>query len=148
MPSHKHFLTELSRPICRTDLSFGVVLDCTDLSFDASFCSRNASVGVAFCNWTLFVHDFGWDVRAGVVFDVDDARFWVTLQYHFFMTCGQHVLRECFFCVTMTLAFAKYVPSIRREQAGVVIGVPSSPMLSVPNFDTPPGLDSFFDARK
>ena len=51
-------------------------------------------------DWT-FVRDFGWDVRASFVFDVDDA--W--LQYHFPMTCGQ---RKCSFCVTMTQAFARY----------------------------------------
>ena len=45
---------------------------------------------------------------AGFVFDVGDARFLVTLQYHFLTTCGQHVVRKCYFCVTMTRAFARY----------------------------------------
>ena len=36
------------------------------------------------------------------VFDVDDARFLVALQYDFLMTCRPHVERECSFCVTMT----------------------------------------------
>ena len=44
-------------------------------------------VGVTVSNWALFVHDFGWDVRACFAFDVDDARFLVALQYHFLMTC-------------------------------------------------------------
>ena len=68
----------------------------------------NGAVGVAVSDWTFFVHDFGWDVRAGFVFGVDDARFLIALQYHFLMTRGQHVVRECSFCVTMTRAFAKY----------------------------------------
>ena len=42
------------------------------------------------------------------MFDVDDARFLVALQGHFLMTCGQHVVRKCQFCVTMTRAFARY----------------------------------------
>ena len=43
--------------------------------------------------------------------DVDDARFLVALQYHFLMTCGQHVVRMCSFCVTMIRAFARYCVS-------------------------------------
>ena len=62
----------------------------------------------AVSNWAFFEHDFGWDVRAGFVFDVDDARFLVALQYHYLMTCGQNVVRECSFCVTTTRAFARY----------------------------------------
>ena len=31
----------------------------------------------------FFVHDFGWDVRASFVFDVDDARFLIALQVLF-----------------------------------------------------------------
>ena len=42
------------------------------------------------------------------VFDVDDAQFLISLQYHFLMTGGQHVVRECSCCVTMTCAFARY----------------------------------------
>ena len=34
------------------------------------------------------------------VFDVNDARFLIALQYHFLMTCGQHVVRKRSFCVT------------------------------------------------
>ena len=84
---------------------------------------------------------------AGFVLDVDDARFLVTLQYHCLMTCGQHVVRECSFCVTMTRAFAKYnvgEECIRQSVMTSQIAVASSPMtiLSVANFDTPPGLDS------
>ena len=58
---------------------------------------------------------------------------WSTLQCHFLMTCGQHVVRECSFCKAMSLP------------AGMVIGVQSSPMniQSVATFDTPPGLDSW-----
>ena len=40
--------------------------------------------------------------------DVDDARFLVALQYHFLMTCGQHVVRGCSFRVTMTRPFARH----------------------------------------
>ena len=67
------------------------------------------------------------------VFDVNDAKFLVALHCHFLMTCGQHVVRECSFCAAMSLP------------AGMVIGVPSSPMniQSVATFDTPPGLDSW-----
>ena len=65
----------------------------------------SATVGVNVSDWTFFVHDFGWNVRARFVFDVDDARFLLPLQYHFLMTCGQHIVRKC---VTMTRAFARY----------------------------------------
>ena len=86
--------------------------------------SLDAAVGVAVSNCALSEHDFSWDVRATFVFDVDDARFLVALQYH----------------------FARYhVGNVNPSQpAGMVIGVPSSPMnmLSVANFDTPPGLAS------
>ena len=83
-------------------------IDCTDLSSDGLIRSLNATVGVAVSVWTFFVHDFGWDVRARFVFDVDDARFLIALQYHFLMTSGKHVVRDCSFCVTMTRAFARY----------------------------------------
>ena len=75
-----------------------MVLDGTDLSLDGLVCSLNASVGVTVSNWPFFEHDFGCDVRAGFVFDVDDTRFLVAVQNHFLMTCGQHVVRECSFC--------------------------------------------------
>ena len=40
--------------------------------------------------------------------DVDDVRFLFALQFHFLMTCGQHIVRESsHFCVTMTRAFAQ-----------------------------------------
>ena len=45
---------------------------------------------------------------ADIEFDVDDSRILVALQYHFLVTCGQHVVRECSFCVTMTRASARY----------------------------------------
>ena len=70
--------------------------------------SLKATVGVAVSDWTIFLHDFGWDVRAGFVFDVDDARFLIALLYHFVMTCGQHVVLKRSFCVTMSRAFAKH----------------------------------------
>ena len=91
----------------RTNLSFSVVLDCTNLSLDGLVRSLNATACVAVSDWTFFVHDFGWDVRVVFLFDVDDARFLVALQCHFLMTCGQHIVRKCSFCVTMTRAFAK-----------------------------------------
>ena len=56
---------------------------------------------------------FCWDVRAGFEFDVDDARFLIALQYHCLTTCGQYVVGECSFCVTMTRAFCK-VPRQQR----------------------------------
>ena len=59
--------------------------------------SLNAAVCVAVSDWAFFVHDFGWDVRASFVFDVDDSRFLVALQYHFLMTCGQHVVAQVLF---------------------------------------------------
>ena len=68
-------MTELSRPI--------VAPICRSVqSLDGLVRSLNATVGVAVSNWAFFVHDFGWDVRAGFVFDVDDARFLVALQYN------------------------------------------------------------------
>ena len=110
-----HSKTEVSRPSVgtnrRTNLSFNGVLDCTNQSLDGLVRSLSPTVGVAVVDWTFFLHDFGWDVRAGFMFDVDDARFLVALQYHFLMTCGQHVVRECSFCVTMTPAFARYTVS-------------------------------------
>ena len=42
------------------------------------------------------------------MFDVDDARWLVALQYHFLITCGQHIVRKCSFCVTTTRALARY----------------------------------------
>ena len=42
------------------------------------------------------------------VFDVDDARFLVALQYHFLMTRGQHIVGECSFSIAMTRPFDKY----------------------------------------
>ena len=108
-----HFKTDLSRPNRRTDLSSSEDLDCTDLSLDGLVCSLSAAVCVAVSDWTFFAHDFGGDVRASFVFNVDDARSLVNLQYHFLMTCGQHVVRECLFCVTMTRAIAKY--NVGRE---------------------------------
>ena len=60
----------------------------------------------------FFVHDFGRDVRAAFLFDVDDARVLIALQYHFLMTCGQHVVRKCSFCVQgTTLAKNAFVNS-------------------------------------
>ena len=91
-----------------TNLSFSAVLDCTNLPLDGLVHSLNATVGVAVSDWTFFVHDFGWDVRANFVFDVDDAGFLLALQHHFPMTCGQNVVCKCSFCVTMTRAFARY----------------------------------------
>ena len=85
-----------------------MVIDCTNLSLDGLVRSLNATVGVAVSSWTFFVHDSGWDVRAGFVFDVDNARLLIALQYHFLMIYGQHVVRKCFFCVTMTRVFARY----------------------------------------
>ena len=82
-----HDVQAISKLSCqtnrRTNLSFGVVLDCTNLSLDGLVRSLNATVGVAVSGWTFFVHGFGRDVGAGFVFDVDDARFLVALQYHF-----------------------------------------------------------------
>ena len=68
--------------------------------------SLNATVGVAVSDWTFFLHDFGWDVPAGFVFDVDDDRFLIALKYHFLMICGQHFVLKRSFCVTMSRAFA------------------------------------------
>ena len=72
------------------------------MSLDGLVCSLNAAVGVAVFDWAFSAHDFSWDVRVSFVFDVDDARFLVALQYHFLMT------REFSFCVTTTRAFARY----------------------------------------
>ena len=83
---------------------------------------------------TFFVDDVGWDVRAGFVFDVDDAWFLVASQCHFLMASGQHVEGECFFCVTVTRAVTRYnvgkecFRQTRHSQLGKMIGVPSSPM--------------------
>ena len=63
----------------RTDLSFGVILDRTNLSLHGSDGSLNAAVGVAVSDWAFFVHDFCWDVRSSFVFDVNDARFLIAL---------------------------------------------------------------------
>ena len=41
-------------------------------------------------------------MRVNFVFDVGDVRFLIALQYHFLMTCGQHVVRKCSLCITMT----------------------------------------------
>ena len=75
---------------------------------DGLVCSLNAAFGVDVYNWALIVHDCGWDVRAGIVFDVDDARFLIALKYHVQMTCEKHVVGECSFCITITRAFARY----------------------------------------
>ena len=53
--------------ISSTDLSFGAVLDCTDLSLDGLVSLSRAAVGVADSDWAFFVHDFGWDVCADCV---------------------------------------------------------------------------------
>ena len=63
-------------------------------ALDGLVCSLNAAAGVAVSDCASFVHDFGWNVRAGFVFDVDDTRFLVALQYHFLMTFGQHGVRR------------------------------------------------------
>ena len=75
--------------------------------------SLNATVGVPVSDWTFFVNAFGWDVRVRFVFDVNDARFLVALQRQFLMTCGQHIVRQCSFCGTMTRAFPSY--SVSKE---------------------------------
>ena len=118
--SYKPFQDRAVQTNRRTDLSFSVVLDCTDLFLDGLVCSLNAAVDVTVSGWAFFVHDFGWNVRARFVFGVDDARFMVALQYHFLMTCGQHVVRECSFCVTMTRAFARYDVSKERFHQSVI----------------------------
>ena len=106
------------------------MLHSSDLPLDGLAGSLDAAVGIAVSNCALSVHDFGWDVRATFVFDVDDARFLVALQCHFLVTCVQHVVGECSFCVTMTRAFARYhVGNVNPSQpARMVIGVPSSAM--------------------
>ena len=91
-------------PICRS-VQYLIARICHWMVW---FTSLNATVGVAVSDWTFFVHDFGWDVRANFVFDVDDAGFLLALQHHFPMTCGQNVVCKCSFCVTMTRAFARY----------------------------------------
>ena len=45
------------------------------------------------------------------VIDIDDARFLVAMQDYFLTTCGQHVVGECSFCVTVTRALTKYKSS-------------------------------------
>ena len=61
-----HFKTELSRPLSRLIV--------------APVCrSMQSAVGVGVTDWALFVDDCSFDVRAGFVFDVDDARFLVAL---------------------------------------------------------------------
>ena len=119
--------------ISSTDLSFGAVLDCTDLSLDglvslSQCCRWRCCPRLGFSSYTISV-----GMCVPTVFDVNDAKFLVALHCHFLMTCGQHVVRECSFCVAMSLP------------AGIVIGVPSSPMniQSVATFDTPPRLDSW-----
>ena len=52
---------------------------CPELSLNVLNFSLNAAVVVAFSVWTLFVHDFGWDVCARFVFNVNDARLLVAL---------------------------------------------------------------------
>ena len=59
----------------RTGLSFCEVLDCANLSLDGLVCSLDASVEVAVSDKTFFADNFGWDVRAGNVLDVNDAWF-------------------------------------------------------------------------
>ena len=118
--SYKPFQDRAVKTNRRTDLSFSVVLDRTDLSLDGLVCSLNAAVGITVSDWAFFVHDFCWNVRGSFVFDVDDARFMVALQYHFLMTCGQHVVRECSFCVTMTRAFARSDVSKERFHQSVI----------------------------
>ena len=86
--SYKPFQTELSRR--------SVALIC-----------RSAHASDTVSNWAFFAHDFGWDVRAGFVFDVDDARFLAALQHHFLMACGQHVVRKCSFCVDHDSCFGE-----------------------------------------
>ena len=66
-------------PIFRSVKSF---LDCPNLPLDGLNCWLNAAVGVAVSHWTLFVHDFGWDVGASFVFDVNDTRLSVALWCH------------------------------------------------------------------
>ena len=64
------------------------------------------------------VRDFGWDVRAGFVFDVDDARFLLALQYHFLMSGGQHVVRVLFLrnsCFCKVQLFQRMLSSIRHN---------------------------------
>ena len=119
--------------ISSTDLSFGAVLDCTDLSLDglvslSQCCRWRCCLRLGFSSYTISV-----GMCVPTVFDVNDAKFLVALHCHFLMICGQHVVRECSFCVAMSLP------------AGMVIGVPSSPMniQSVATFDTPPGLDTW-----
>ena len=64
------------------------------------------------------------------------------------MTCGQFVARECSFCVTMTLAFAKYNSSKECFRQSVLTRwsgtwrsmLTREHIQSVANFDTPAGL--------
>ena len=75
--SHKPFLNGAVEADRRTNLSFCEVLDCANLPLDGLNCWLNAAVAVS--DWTLFVHDFGWDLGASFVFDVNDTRLSVAL---------------------------------------------------------------------
>ena len=112
--------------ISSTDLSFGAVLDCTDLSLDglvslSQCCRWRCCLRLGFSSHTISV-----GMCVPTVFDVFDAKFLVALHCHHLMICGQHVVRECSFCVTMSL--------------------PAMNIQSVATFDTPPGLDSWCGA--
>ena len=77
--SKLHVTQATSRLSFRLTDVFCEVLDCTTLSLDCLVSSLDAAVGVAVSDGAFFVDDFDWDVRAGLVFGVDDAWFLVAL---------------------------------------------------------------------
>ena len=112
----------MSRLRCQGSVS--VVLDCTDLSLDGLVGSFDAAVGVVDPSWALFAHDFGSDVRAGFVFDVDDARFLIALSLSdvpWTTRCGRVLFlrnHDSCFCKVSTIAKNAFVSPSKSCQDG------------------------------
>ena len=95
-------------------------LSCQGLSSHGCVVQCSLPLELVSSTGALFVDDCSFNVRAGFVFGVDDARFLVALQYHFLMARCKHVLGKCSFCVTMTRALAKYHVSKECSRQSVI----------------------------